>query len=357
MGRPRVVPPSPLYDHPVVTPEQTQPASRVAVVIPCHNEAPSIAAVVRGFQQALPGAIIVVADNGSTDDTAERARDAGAQVIFETRIGKGRAVRKLFADVEADIYVLADGDGECDPSSAPEMVRLVADGTCDMVVGRRESTDDASYRPGHRFGNWSLTWIFQRLFQLNITDTLSGYRVISRRLVKSLPLRAAGFEIEVELNAHAAIIGVNVVEVPTDFAGRPFGDHSKLSTFRDGARILRLNLRLFRDARPALAFSLLAFPWVLITIWCAVIVAKNYAQAGQVVSLPNLIAGFIAFMVALMLGMAGINMERITRNRNETVLLAYLAQVAPCPISHTSHNRSSERIRDVRARADRRMDQ
>ncbi|MEI6621935.1 MAG: glycosyltransferase family 2 protein, partial [Actinomycetes bacterium] len=315
---------------------------------PCHNEAPSIAAVVHQFQLALPGSIIVVADNGSTDDTAERARDAGAQVVFEPRLGKGYAVRKLFADVEADIYVLIDGDGECDPGSAPEMVRLISDGSCDMVVGRRESPQDTkSYRPGHEFGNGSLTWIFQKLFQLNITDTLSGYRVMSRRFVKSLPMRAAGFEIEVELNAHAAIVGVNVVEVPTTFVGRPYGDSSKLSTFGDGARILRLNLRLFRDARPTLAFTFIAAPWFLITIWSAFVVASNYAEAGQLLSLPNLILGFISFMVALMLEMAGITMERITRNRNEAVLLAYLAQLAPCPISHGSANRSSERIHDA----------
>lgn len=321
---------------------------RIAVVIPCHNEAPSIASVIRDYQQALPDAIIVVADNASTDNTAEIARDCGAQVVFESRPGKGRAVRKLFADVDADIYVLVDGDGECDPAAAPEMVQLVANGTCDMVVGRRMEPDDAtSYRRGHRLGNAMLTWIFQKLFGLNITDTLSGYRVMSRRMVKSLPSRATGFEIEAELNAHAAVVGVNVAEVPTSFVGRPFGDESKLNTYRDGIRILRLNLRLFRDARPSLAFSALALPWVAATLWCLYVVINNYIAAGQVISLPNLMAGFIAFMVALMVGMAGITMERITRNRNEAVMLVYLMYPAPCPISHGTANRSDARIADA----------
>lgn len=335
--------------------ENDQAGPRVAVVIPAHNEARAIQDVVGSFRRVLPSAIIVVADNGSTDDTAELARDAGAQVIFEPRLGKGRAVRKLFADVDADIYVLADGDGECDPSCASEMIQLVANGTCDMVIGRREEPGvENSYRKGHRFGNLLLTWIFQKLFQLNITDTLSGYRVMSRRIVKSLPSRASGFEVEAELNAHAAVVGVHVVEVPAPFVGRPFGDASKLNTYRDGMRILRLNLRLYRDARPSAAFTALALPWVIATIWCAYVVINNYATAGQVVSLPNLMAGFIAFMVALMVAMAGITMERITRNRNEAVLLAYLAQPPPCPVSHGTANRSAQRIADIhRERSDR----
>lgn len=302
----------------------------IAVIIPCHDEAPSIAQVIRDFRQALPGALIVIADNASTDQTAQIAEREGAFVIPEVRLGKGRAVRRLFADVDADIYVLADGDGECDASAAPRMVQMVANGTCEMVIGKREADNsERTYRPGHRLGNASLTWIFQKLFKLDITDTLSGYRVMSRRLVKSLPSRAVGFEIEAELNAHSAVMDVNVAEVPTRFVGRPFGDESKLSTVRDGTRILRLNLRLFRDARPSLAFSLLSIPWFLATLWCAFVVWRNYDQAGTIISIPNLMGGFVFFMIALMLLVAGMTMERITRNRNEAVLLAYLAQPAP----------------------------
>lgn len=310
-------------------------APKVAVIIPCHNEARAIATVVRDFQAALPDALVVVADNASEDDTAAVASAAGALVVSEPRIGKGWAVRKLFADVDADVYLLTDGDGECDPGSAKQMVQLVADGNCDMVIGSRRSPDGvSSYRPGHRLGNATLTWIFQRLFDFQITDTLSGYRAISRRVVKSFPSRAIGFELEAELNAHAAVVGVNVAEVPTVFHGRPFGDPSKLSTIRDGMKILRLNLRLFRDARPALAFMILSIPWLLITVWCLTVALRNYLESGSIISLPNLIAGLIAFMIFLMVLVAGITMERVTRNRNEVLLLAYLSQPGACQISH-----------------------
>lgn len=320
--------------HEVSCPAHTRLAPSVAVVIPCHNEAPSIAQVIRDFRKALPKALIVVADNASTDQTAQIAEREGAAVIPEMRLGKGRAVRRLFADVDADIYVLADGDGECDASVAPSMVAMVADGRCEMVIGKRIADEaERTYRPGHRLGNASLTWIFQKLFKLEITDTLSGYRVISRRLVKSLPSRAQGFEIEAELNAHSAVMDVNIAEVPTRFVGRPAGDDSKLSTVKDGTRILRLNLRLFRDARPSFAFTALAVPWFLATLWCAFVVWRNYHEAGTIISIPNLMGCFVFFMIGLTLLKAGITMERITRNRNEAVLLAYLAQPAPYQVS------------------------
>lgn len=323
-------------------------APRVAVIIPCHNESLAIAAVVHDFHAALPDALVVVADNASADDTAAVAREAGALVVSEPRIGKGWAVRKLFADVDADVYLLTDGDGECDPGSAEQMVQLVADGSCDMVIGSRRSPDGvSSYRPGHRLGNATLTWIFQQLFDFQITDTLSGYRAISRRVVKSFPSRAIGFELEAELNAHAAVVGVNVAEVPTVFRGRPFGDQSKLSTIRDGIKILRLNLRLFRDARPSLAFMTLSLPWFLITIWCLTVALRNYLESGSIISLPNLIAGLIAFMIFLMVLMAGITMERITRNRNEVLLLAYLSQPGTCQISHDMQPHASARTQEL----------
>ena len=331
----------------------TSDPNRVAVVIPCHNEEPSIAQVISDFRKALPEAIIVVADNASTDRTASIASELGAYVVPVPQLGKGRAVRKLFSDVDADIYVLADGDGECDPSAAPTMVGMVASGTYEMVIGKRMTDPELQqYRRGHRLGNAILTWIFQKLFELEITDTLSGYRAMSRRLVKTLPSRSVGFEIEAELNAHGAIIDVPVAEVPTAFIGRPHGDSSKLSTYKDGWRILRLNLRLFRDARPTLAFTLLSTPWLLATAWCLLVVLRNYADAGMVVSLPNLIGGFVFFMVALMLMIAGLMMERITRNRNEAVLLAFLAQPSARPISSSTKPGATD-IRTQLARPER----
>ena len=204
-------------------------------------------------------------------------------MIPEIRLGRA-AVPSTLCRCRRRYLCFADGDGECDASVAPSMVAMVADGQCEMVIGKRIADEtERTYRPGHRLGNASLTWIFQKLFKLDITDTLSGYRVISRRLVKSLPSRAQGFEIEAELNAHSAVMDVNIAEVPTRFVGRPAGDDSKLSTVKDGTRILRLNLRLFRDARPSLAFTLLAIPWFLATLWCAFVVWRNYDEAGTII--------------------------------------------------------------------------
>ncbi len=305
---------------------------RVAIVVPCHNEEDTIGNVIRRFRQELPGAIVVVADNGSTDDTALAAREAGAQVIFEPRLGKGEAVRRLLADIDADYFVLIDGDDTMDSRVAPEMLRLVSDEGYDMVVGKRvtPSGEPDIYRRGHRFGNKFLTWVFQKLFKLEITDTLSGYRVMSRRFVKSFPASSVGFEIEAELNAHAAVIGVPLCEVPANYVSRPpESSQAKLSTFSDGTRILRRNLRLFRDARPSLAFSLLALPWLVLAMLMIQLSLDEFLINGEVIRSSRLLVGIGSFLVALLLWMAGIIMERITRNRNEVIRLAYLAINGP----------------------------
>ena len=305
---------------------------RVAIVIPCHNEEHTIGNVIRRFRQELPGATVVVADNASTDETAVAAWKAGAQVIFEPRLGKGEAVRRLLADVDADYYVLIDGDDTMDSRVAPEMLRLVSDEGYDMVVGKRVTPagEQDVYRRGHRFGNGFLTWVFQKLFKLEITDTLSGYRVLSRRFVKSFPVSSAGFEIEAELNAHAAVIGVPLCEVPAKYVSRPpESSQPKLSTFSDGARILRRNLRLFRDARPFLAFWLLALPWFIFAALMIQLSLEEFFRNGEVIRSPRLLVGIGSFLVALLLWMAGMIMERITRNRNEIIRLAYLAIRGP----------------------------
>jgi glycosyltransferase involved in cell wall biosynthesis len=307
----------------VVTAEEF---SGVAVVVPCHNEETTVARVVREFGAALPGARVTVVDNASSDNTATAAAAAGADVIFEPRPGKGRAMRRLFADVEADCYLMVDGDCTYDASSAPAMVRKVLHDGVDMVVGARvaDQTKGAEYRRGHRFGNAVLTWIFRQLFKLPIVDTLSGYRALSRRFVKTFPAGARGFDVEAELNAHAAVIEVPVAEVPTRYVARPEGSVSKLSTISDGWRILKRNLRLFRDARPTLAFGLLALPLFLISLVLVGRAVLEYWHTGRVLYFPSLIAGVGAFVVAAELWVAGLVMERIARNRNEVVRIAYL---------------------------------
>lgn len=242
----------------------TDPQPVVAVVVPCHNEESTIGQVIAGFRSVIPSCVVYVADNNSTDRTSEMARASGATVISEPRPGKGFAVRRLLADADADCFIMVDGDNTYDPGAAPEMVMKVLRDHVDMVNGARVSTgeDPDAYRRGHALGNAVLTWIFQKLFALPLEDTLSGYRAMSKRFVKSFPSGSTGFEIEAELNAHAAIVGMPVAEVPTAYRSRPEGSNSKLNTYRDGWRILLRNLRLFRDARPNRAFFFLSVPWL-----------------------------------------------------------------------------------------------
>ncbi|HCK78735.1 MAG TPA: glycosyl transferase, partial [Actinobacteria bacterium] len=212
----------------------------IAVVIPCFNEEKTVGRVVEDFLRVLPDCIVVIADNNSTDDTARAARAAGAIVITERRRGKGMAVRKLLADVDAECFVMVDGDATYDAASAIEMTRLVLEESYDMVIGVRKTPEDGGeeYRSGHRFGNAILTWIFKSLFGLPISDTLSGYRAMSRRFAKTFPGSPEGFEVEAELNVHAAVMEAPVAEVPTTYIARPIGSSSKLRTYRDGWRIL-----------------------------------------------------------------------------------------------------------------------
>ena len=309
----------------------------VCVIIPCHNEEFTIEQVVNGFQQSLPGCSVVVADNNSSDGTAYAASLSGASVIREERTGKGFAIRRLFADVEADCYVMVDGDATYDARIAPALVDLVLRQGIDMVNGQRVKADgqDAAYRRGHEIGNRALTWIFQKLFRLPINDTLSGYRVMSRRFVKSFPTGATGFEIEAELNAHAAVLGVPVAEVPSTYYERPKGSESKLNTYRDGIRITRRNLRLFRDARPNLAFLVLSVPWLILAAVLVGIPLLEYLDSGEVTRFPSLIAGTACMVVALLLITAGLVMERIARNRIEAIRLAYLGIPGPVPLPKT----------------------
>jgi glycosyltransferase involved in cell wall biosynthesis len=229
--------------------------TRIAVLLPCYNEEAAIAATVRGFREALPDATVYVYDNNSKDRTVEVAAAAGAIVRRETMQGKGRVVRRMFADVEADIYVMADGDATYDASAAPAMVARLLDEQLDMVVGAREHEVDEAYRRGHQFGNAMLTGILAKIFGRTFSDILSGYRIFSRRFVKSFPVLSVGFEIETEISVHALELRMPVAEIVTRYGARPEGSISKLSTYRDGWRILRTILTLFRIERPVLYFG------------------------------------------------------------------------------------------------------
>jgi glycosyltransferase involved in cell wall biosynthesis len=225
--------------------------------VPCYNEALTIAAIVRDFQACLPQAQIYVFDNNSTDGTAQIARAAGAIVRNVPAQGKGSVVRRMFADIEADAYVMVDGDDTYDASVAPQLVARLLEEGLDMVVGNRVSTEQAAYRPGHRFGNAMLTGFVSFIFGRTFTDILSGYRVFSRRYVKSFAAHSAGFEIETELTVHALELRMPVAEVATVYKSRPEGSVSKLNTYRDGVRILGTILRLFKSERPLAFYSIL----------------------------------------------------------------------------------------------------
>jgi glycosyltransferase involved in cell wall biosynthesis len=302
---------------------------RVAVLIPCHNEAVAIAGVITAFRAALPDAAIHVWDNNSTDGTADIARAAGADVGHERLQGKGHVVRRMFAEVDAEIYVLVDGDGTYDAAAAPAMVRLLRDGRLDMVTGTRVHQDQAAYRPGHVFGNALLTGLVSRLFEAKLGDMLSGYRVFSRRFVKSFPALASGFETETEFTVHALQLGMPVDEIPTAYRERPPGSASKLRTVRDGARILRLILRLVRDELPLPFFTWAGVALLALALALGVPVVLEFLRIGLVPRLPTAILAACLVMLSFLSVSCGIILDSVARGRRETKRLAYLAIPGP----------------------------
>jgi glycosyltransferase involved in cell wall biosynthesis len=298
---------------------------RVAVILPCYNEEAAIGATVSGFRAALPDAAIFVFDNNSSDQTAANAAAAGAIVRRETMQGKGHVVRRMFADIDADIYVMADGDATYDAAAAPAMIeRLVAE-HLDMVVGARASEVDAAYRRGHRLGNLVLTGILARLFGRTFSDILSGYRVFSRRFVKSFPILSAGFEIETEISVHALELRMPVSEIVTQYGARPVGSASKLSTYRDGWRILRTIMTLFRLERPVLYFGSIGALLGLIALILAAPLMVTYAHTGLVPRLPTAILATGLVIVAFLCFFTGLILDTVVRGRREVRRLAYLA--------------------------------
>ena len=302
---------------------------RIAVLLPCYNEEAAIAATVEGFRKALPGATVYVYDNNSRDRTREVAAAAGAVVRTESQQGKGCVVRRMFADVEADVYVMADGDLTYEPSSAPEMVRQLVTENLDMVVGTRRHDATDAYRGGHVLGNRLFTRLLAGLFGRSFTDIFSGYRVFSRRFVKSYPVLSQGFEIETEMSVHALELRMPVGEVETRYLARPEGSHSKLSTFRDGWRILKTIVTLYRIERPVLFFGCIGALLVLAALILAIPLVFTYIETGLVPRFPTAILATGMTIVAELCFFAGLILDTVTRGRREMRRLAYLAQPAP----------------------------
>lgn len=302
---------------------------KIAVLLPCYNEAAAIAQTVADFRAALPDAEIYVYDNNSSDATRTVAASAGAIVRTERMQGKGNVVRRMFADVDADVYVMADGDATYEAAAAPAMVTRLIEEQLDMVVGARHSEVDAAYRRGHRFGNAMLTTMLAWAFGRSFSDILSGYRVFSRRFVKSFPVLSAGFEIETEISVHALELRMPVAEVVTAYAARPEGSVSKLSTFSDGWRILRTIAMLFRFERPLLFFGSVAGLLVLVAIVLAIPLIATFMQTGLVPRFPTAILATGLMILAALNGFCGLVLDTVVRGRREVRRLAYLALAAP----------------------------
>ena len=298
---------------------------RIAVLLPCYNEEAAIGQTVAGFRAALPGACIYVYDNNSRDRTCEVAAAAGAIVRSERMQGKGNVVRRMFADVEADVYVMADGDATYDAAAAPHLVTRLVQEQLDMVVGARRSEVEEAYRRGHRFGNRLLTGMLARIFGRTFTDILSGYRVFSRRFVKSFPALSRGFETETEISVHALELAMPVAEVVTAYGARPEGSHSKLSTYRDGWRILRTILHLFRIERPVLFYGGFAAALAALAVVLAIPLVVTYAHTHLVPRFPTAILVTGLMIVAVISFAVGLILDTVVRGRREVRRLAYLA--------------------------------
>jgi len=306
----------------------------IAVLLPCFNEEAAVAATVAAFRAALPDAAVYVYDNNSTDRTAEFAAAAGAIVRRERIQGKGAVVRRMFADVDADLYVMADGDATYDAAAAPALVARLLDEKLDMVVGARVHDAADAYRRGHVLGNRMMTGILARLFGRSFSDIFSGYRVFSRRFVKSFPVLSAGFEIETEISVHALELRMPVAEIATRYGARGEGSASKLSTWRDGARIARTIATLYRIERPVWFFGAIALALAAVALGLAAPLAVTYARTGLVPRFPTAILATGLVILAALNVFAGLILDTVVRGRLEVRRLAYLQLPAP------GHNRA-----------------
>jgi glycosyltransferase involved in cell wall biosynthesis len=302
---------------------------RIAVLVPCYNEAATVARVVSDFAHALPGASIWVFDNNSTDDTAVIAEVAGAMVRRTPLRGKGNVVRRMFSDVDADVYLLVDGDDTYDATAAPMMVRRLLEEGLDMVSAARVSSSADAYRAGHRFGNVALSGVVRMVFGRQFKDMLSGYRAFSRRFVKSFPAHSRGFEIETELTVHTLQMRLPAIEVEAPYGARPDGSESKLSTFRDGWRILRMISLMVREERPLQFFGIASLISVLTAALLTAPLVVDYLRTGQVPRQPTLIVAVGLAVVALLALVCGLILDTVARARLEQRRLAYLAIPGP----------------------------
>ena len=301
---------------------------KIAVLVPCYNEEATVAKVVEDFRTALPAATIFVFDNNSTDRTAQVARAAGAEVVQEIQRGKGFVVRRMFSEVEADVYVLVDGDATYDAPSVRRMIGRLLEQRLDMVVANRVDCERGAYRVGHRTGNKLLTAFMTSVFGSNLNDMLSGYRVFSRRFVKSFPALSSGFEIETEVTIHALELGLAVGEVDTPYYARPQGSASKLDTWRDGLRILLTIVSLYRAERPLSFFTCIGTALAASSIGLAIPVIATFAETGLVPRLPTAVLSTGLMVLAFLSIAVGLVLDTVTRGRRETKLLAYLSHRA-----------------------------
>jgi glycosyltransferase involved in cell wall biosynthesis len=302
---------------------------RVAVLVPCYNEEVAISETVRGMKAALPEATVYVYDNNSKDQTSARAREAGAVVYVERLQGKGNVVRRMFSDVEADVYVMTDGDATYDPVPLPGMIDLLVNENLDMVVAKRIHTAQEAYRPGHVLGNKLLTGFLAWLFGQRFTDILSGYRVFSRRFVKSFPSLSAGFEIETELTVHALTLSMPIAEREAKYFARPEGSTSKLNTYRDGVRILSVMLGLFKNERPLAFYGIAGGLLALLSIALSIPVIITFFETGLVPRFPTAILSASIMLLAFLALVCGLVLDTVTRGRREMKRLSYLQIPSP----------------------------
>ncbi|WP_313615652.1 glycosyltransferase [Agrobacterium sp.] len=322
----------------------------VAVLLPCYNEAATIAGVVRGFREALPSARIIVYDNNSTDGTALQAMLAGAEVLRERRQGKGHVVRRMFADIEADIYVMADGDGTYSPADAEELIRTLLTERADMVVGTRRGVTADAGRQGHAAGNRMFNLLYRSIFGSDFTDIFSGYRAFSRRFVKSFPAVSAGFEIETEMSVHASRLKLPVCELELDYGRRPEGSHSKLSTYKDGMRILWMFAMLMKETRPFAFFSIISSATLAVSMAFMTPVLAEYFATGLVSKMPTWVLSMALLMISFLIFTAGLVLDSVARSRNEQLRIHYLnqKQISSSALAETSATRQNGKDKDAR---------
>lgn len=301
----------------------------IAVIIPCYNEEATISNVVRDFATVLPAAQVYVYDNNSTDKSVENAKKAGALVRLEKQQGKGNVVRRAFADVDADIYVLVDGDDTYDAQSAPRLIAQLLNGPYDMINAARVEKSEQAYRKGHRFGNWAISTMITVLFGKSFNDVLSGYRIFSKRFVKSFPALARGFEIETELTVHALQLRMPVAETQTPYKERPEGSVSKLNTFRDGFRILFTILYLLKEEKPLAFFSIISLVLMIGALILGVPVIEDFMKTGLVPRLPSAVLATGLVILSSLSITCGLILDSLTRARLELKRLTYLRHAAP----------------------------